>query len=150
MNGLPADLHVRPATRAVAALLVPVAGRVRLEVIPADLAPGGWRWPVRWVDTAFGQQVLWCGERRRVQELPANGSAWVLAARLGYPDLADRIGLNGDLLVTGVSADGHPADVPDQVTSAAQRAGLLGSPIPGRKPPNLGDVWPAGLRADHA
>lgn len=148
MSGPHADLHVRPATEAVAALLVPVEGRVRLEVVAAGLGPGGWRWPVRWVDAAYGHQVLWCGERRRLRELPPNGSAWVLAARLGYPDLVDRIGLNGDLLVTGVSTDGHPVDVPEQVTSAAHRAGLLDSPGRGGTSPSCGGAWSAGPRAD--
>jgi hypothetical protein len=109
----------------VAGLLVPVAGPVRVEPIAADLAPGSWRWPVRWIDTAAGQPVVWCGEHRRVQDLPANGPAWALAARLGCPDLADRIGLDGDLLIAGVGADGRPVDVPAPVVDAARRAGLL-------------------------
>jgi hypothetical protein len=110
--------------RPVVGLLVPVNGPAELTSIPAGSAAGGWRWPVRWVDAVCGQQVVWCGERRRVQELPANGSAFALAARLGCPDLADRIRLNGDLLVTGLGSDGRLADVPDPVVSAAERAGL--------------------------
>jgi hypothetical protein len=110
--------------RPVIGLLVPVNGPAELTPIPAGPVAGGWRWPVRWVDAVAGQQVVWCAERRRHQELAANGSAFALAARLGCPDLADRIGLNGDLLVAGIGSDGRLTDVPDPVVNAAARAGL--------------------------
>ena len=110
--------------RPVVGLLVPVYGPAELTSIPAGSAAGDWRWPVRWVDAVGGQQMVWCGERCRTQELPANGSAFALAARLGCPDLADRIRLNGDLLIAGLGSDGRLADAPDPVVSAAERAGL--------------------------
>jgi hypothetical protein len=131
----------------VVGLLVPVAGRVRVEPIAADLGPGSWRLPVRWIDTVSGQPVVWCGERRRVQDLPANSSAWAIAARLGCPDLADRIGLNGDLLIAGLGADGRPVDVPAPVVDAARRAGLLDAPVPHAVPPDRRRVWPCGVWA---
>jgi hypothetical protein len=93
--------------------------------VAAEIAPGSWRWPVRWIDTVDGYRVVWCGERRHVRDLPANTPAWALAARLGSPDLADRIGLNGDLLVAGVDLLGQAGDVPEVVLRAAYRAGLL-------------------------
>jgi hypothetical protein len=144
VNGAPVARLLGPPVLPVAGLLVPVAGPVRVEPVAADLGPGSWRWPVRWVDTAAGQPVVWCGERRRVQDLSVNGSAWVLAARLGCPDLADRIGLNGDLLVAGLGADGRPVDVPAPVVVAARRAGLLDAPVLGAEKLDRGDVWPAG------
>jgi hypothetical protein len=108
----------------VAGLLLPVTGPARVIRVGAQAAPGGSCWPVRWVDTIDGHQVVWCGERRNLAALPANASAWMLAARLGCADLADRIGLNGDLLLAGIDRDGRAADVPDAIVQAAHRAGL--------------------------
>jgi hypothetical protein len=102
--------------------------------VAAEIAPGSWRWPVRWIDTVDGHPVVWCGERRHVRDLPANTPAWVLAARLGSPDLADRIGLNGDLLVAGVDLRGRAGDVPEVVLRAAYRAGLLDRAVAGPEP----------------
>jgi hypothetical protein len=121
-----------PSVAPVAALLVPVAGPVTVRVVAAECAPGTCWWPVRWVDDFCGEGLVWCGERRRVRELPVNRSAWRLASRLGCPDLVERIGLNGDLLLAGLTADGQPRDVPDLVVDAARRAGLLTSPAPVR------------------
>jgi hypothetical protein len=132
VTGAPA--HATP-NGPVAGLLLPVDGAPRVIPVAADIAPGSWRWPVRWMDTVDGYRVVWCGERRHVRDLPANTFAWVLAARLGCPDLADRIGLSGDLLVAGVNLTGRAADVPDVVVQAAYRAGLLDQPAP----------YPAGL-----
>jgi hypothetical protein len=126
-----------PSVGPVAALLVPVADPVTVRVVTAERAPGTCWWPVRWVDAFCGEGLVWCGERRRVRELPVNGAAWVLAARLGCPDLAERIGLNGDLLLAGLTADGRPRDVPDLVVDAARRAGLLAplAPVRAHTPP---------------
>lgn len=109
----------------VAGLLLPVQGPVRVAVIGSAVVLGSWPWPARWVDTVEGCPVVWCGERRNVADLPANTAAWVLAARLGCADLAEQIGLNGDLLLAGIGRDGRACEVPDVVVAAAQRAGLL-------------------------
>jgi hypothetical protein len=109
----------------VAGLLLPVNGPVRVAVIDSQVGPGTWRWPPRWVDTVGGHPVVWCGERRNVADLPANTAAWVLAARLGCADLAERIGLNGDLLLAGIGPDGRACEVPELVVEAARGAGIL-------------------------
>jgi hypothetical protein len=109
----------------VTGLLLPVEGRARVIEVAADTAPGRWRWPARWIDTVDGCRLVWCGERRNVAGLPVNKSAWALAARLGCPDLADRIGLNGDLLVAGIDGDGRAGHVSDMVVRTAQRSGLF-------------------------
>ncbi len=106
-------------------LLLPVQGPARVALVAVGTGPGSWRWPIKWADTLAGQTVMWCGERRRVIELPVNAAAWALAARLGCPDLAERIGLNGYLLLTGANAPGNPADVPLPVIEAAVGTGLL-------------------------
>ena len=51
--------------------------------------------------------------------------AVVLAARLGWIDHADRIGLYGDLLIVGAATPGRDTDVPRAVLEAAAVAGLL-------------------------
>jgi hypothetical protein len=117
-----------PSVGLVAALLVPLADPVAVRVVAAERAPGTRWWPVRWVDAFCGEGLVWCGERRRVRELPVNEAAWTLAARLGCPDLVDQIRLNGNLLLAGLTADGRPCDVPDLVVDAARRAGLLAPP----------------------
>jgi hypothetical protein len=146
VTGAPA--HATP-NGPVAGLLLPVDGAPRVIPVAADIAPGSWRWPVRWVDTVDGDPVVWCGERRNVGDLPTNASAWVLAARLGCPDLADRIGLNGELLVAGVDLRGRAADVPEVVVRAAYRAGLLDrsmdSPLQSRR-----GVWAGVVSAGRA
>jgi hypothetical protein len=111
----------------------PTPARVRL-VAPAadgiDYTPGrvprlGWPLPVKWTDTCGGRRYAWCGERRGVATLPNNPAAYLLAARLGYADLAERLGLRGDLLLAGVTAEGAPCDIPHSVVHAAVAAGLL-------------------------
>lgn len=67
---------------------------------------------------------------RRVDASPVNAAAWALTARLGCPDLAERIGLHGDLLLAGVTTDAWPSDVPLPVIEAARRAGLFTQPAP--------------------
>jgi hypothetical protein len=127
------------------ALAIPAKGRLHLRHVPlapgyADFTPGdgprlGWPQPIKWVETIDGHRVVWCGERRCVPDLPQNLAAFTVAARLGCADLADRIGLRGDLLLAGIDASGGPADVPETVILAAVGAGLLtetdGSVAPG-------------------
>lgn len=127
----------------VTVLLVPVRGPARVTVLGVDVAPGSPRWPPRWVDTVEGHPVLWCGERRNVTDLPANTSAWALAARLGFADLAERIGLNGDLVIAGIHSDGRAGDVPEVVVQAAHRTGLLPVPV-GTGAPRTGHATTAG------
>lgn len=115
----------------VAGLPLPVMGPAQVAVIGAQVAPDSWRWPPRWVDTVGGHPVVWCRERRNVADLPANTAAWVLAARLGCADLAERIGLNGDLLLARIGPDGRACEVPDVVVDAARRAGILHQRIGG-------------------
>ncbi len=131
----------------VAGLLLPVESRARVIDVAVDTAPGRWRWPARWIDTVNGCRLVWCGERRNVRDLPVNMSAWALAARLGCPDLADRIGLNGDLLVAGIDGDGRAGHVSDVVVRAAQRSGLLDDElVPNRA---LLAVRAGSVRANH-
>lgn len=114
-------------------LTVPVRGPVRLRQFTVALeclgyAPGpggGWPLPVKWTDAIDGQRFAWCGERRGLADLPENLAAFAVAARLGQADLADRIGLRGDLLLAGIDADGAPADLPTVIVRCAVRAGLL-------------------------
>lgn len=133
----------------VAGLLLSVDGPARVIQLTAEIAPGSWRWPVRWVDTVDGDRVVWCGERRNVGGLPSNASAWVLAARLGCPDLADRIGLNGELLVVGMDVRGRLGDVPAVVVRAAYRAALLDPSLDGLVQPDRG-VWAGIVSAGRA
>lgn len=128
-----------------------VPAGVRL-VAPAaddiDHTPGrgprlGWPLPVKWTDTCGGHGYAWCGERRSLATLPDNPAAYLLAARLGYADLAERLGLRGDLLLAGVTADGAPCDIPHAVVHAAVAAGVLppGSatwPSPQTRPIHVG------------
>jgi hypothetical protein len=116
-------------------LAIPAGGRLSLRRVAlapdyADFTPGdgqrlGWPRPVKWVETIGGQGIVWCGERRGILDLAENLAAFTIAARLGCADLADRIGLRGDLLLAGIDAAGAPADVPEVVVLAAVRAGLL-------------------------
>jgi len=57
--------------------------------------------------------------------LVENQRGVVLAARLGVIDLVDRMGLRGNLFLTGPATDGHLTEVPEAVLEAAHRAGLL-------------------------
>jgi hypothetical protein len=116
-------------------LAVPATGRLSLRRV--TLAPGyadftsgdgprrGWPQPIKWVETIGEHGIAWCGERRGVAGLPENLAAFTVTARLGCADLADRIGLRGDLLLAGIDAAGGPADVPEAVVHAAVGSGLL-------------------------
>jgi hypothetical protein len=127
--------HPVTAPEAIVALVVPVGGVVRLARVPLSYShrhdgpgpvlTGSWPQQVKWVDTIGACRYVWCGERRRVDDLPANPAAFALAARLGCEDLADRIGLRGDLILAGVDAHTGASDVPAPVVGAAARAGLL-------------------------
>ena len=104
-------------------LLAPAANDI-------DYTPGrgprlGWPLPVKWTDTCSEHRYAWCGERRNLASLPNSPAAYLLAARLGYADLAERLGLRGDLLLAGMTADGAPCDIPHAVVHAATAAGLL-------------------------
>jgi hypothetical protein len=57
-----------------------------------------------------------------------NRHAFTLAARIGCAELADRIGLYGDLFLIGVGPHGTAEDVPPSVVGAAERSGLLRAP----------------------
>ena len=79
-----------------------------------------------WVaDALTGLAFTWCGQRREPQALSENPRAVLLAARLGVVDLVDRIGLRGNVIVTGLVEDGQVRDVPRVVLEAACRTGLL-------------------------
>jgi hypothetical protein len=116
-------------------LAIPVQGPVRmmrfaftrecLGYAPVAGDGRGWPLPVKWTDAIDGQRFAWCGERRCLADLPENLNAFAVAARLGQADLADRIGLRGDLLLAGVDAGGAPVDVPAVVVRCAVRAGVL-------------------------
>ena len=90
--------------------------------------------------------MVWRGQRRHVADLPANAAALVLAAWLGCADLAERIGLYGDLLLAGIGRDGRACEVPDVVVEAARRAGLLDQDQPDPDDPG-GAVGPGLARA---
>jgi hypothetical protein len=129
VSDVPGFATLPAPTRPVVGLLLQVDDpAVVLRLVP-QTATGSWPWPVRWVDTIDGRPLVWCGERRRVQQLPVNTAAWALAARLGCPDLAERIGLNGHLLLAGIGADGRASDVPDLVVQAARQACLFAPPM---------------------
>jgi len=81
-------------------------------------------------DVVTGSRYLVYGdEDRTAKGLQANARAAVLAARLGWIDQADRVGLHGDLLLVGTDMHSRDTNVPSAVLDAATSAGLL--PIPG-------------------
>lgn len=115
-------------------LLIPVHGPARVTPTAVGTAAGRRPWPVKWIDTVDGQPIMWCGDRRTAT-LPGNSAAFALAAGLGCADLADRIGLHGDLLIAGALPDGTPADVPEPILDAARRTGLLPADDAGPRAP---------------
>jgi hypothetical protein len=68
---------------------------------------------------------VYADEQRATKRLRPNMRAVVLAARMGWIDHADRIGLYGDLLIVGAATPGRDTDVPRAVLEAAAVAGLL-------------------------
>jgi hypothetical protein len=66
-------------------------------------------------------------EERQIKPLPPNPRAAVLAARLGWIDRVDRLGLCGDLLIVGAQTPGRDTDVPLDIIAAAIRGDLLRS-----------------------
>jgi hypothetical protein len=107
-------------------LFLPVRGRARGVELAADMGPGSRWWPLAWVETITGLHVAWCTHPQPGRPLPPNETAWAVAARLGLPDLADRIGLNGDVLLVGVTDSVVAGDVPRLVVDAAERTRLPG------------------------
>lgn len=73
---------------------------------------------------------LYADADRLTKHLPDNPRAVLLAARLGWVHLADRIHLRGDILITGADDAGNDTDVPHAVLVAAHRTGLLPPPHP--------------------
>jgi hypothetical protein len=69
---------------------------------------------------------LYGDEQRRTEGYPPNERAAVLAARLGWIDLADKVGLHGDLLVVGAHDPHRDSDVPEAIVRAAIQSGLIG------------------------
>ena len=126
--GLVGDRRTR-----VRALAVPVDGEhgcsvimVPRQVARLGLAIRGGPLHPSWVsDSLTGTVFTWCGERREAAVLTENPRAVALAARLGVVDLVDRIGLRGNVIVTGLVDDGQVRDVPRVVLEAACRTGLL-------------------------
>lgn len=113
----------------VGALLLPVHGPARVIVVAIDAAPGQWRWPVRWMDTVDGCQLAWCGERRNVPDLPVNPLAWVLADRLGCPDLAGQEPAGREQVMTARRAPApsrQPGPTPARVEPDLLRRMLAG------------------------
>lgn len=115
-----------PADPAISCAVVALPRQVRKLALVAGsgpLHPDGW--------CAVGEQEYrWCGERRGAATLDDNPRAAVLAARLAVIDLADRIGLRGDLILTGTSTEGRLVDVPQAVIEAAHRGGLFPHDFP--------------------
>jgi hypothetical protein len=132
----------------VVVLWVPVTGRALVHAVSGEAAPGSSRWPLRWVDAVDGHPLAWYGNSRRVGASPVNAAAWALAARLGCPDLAERIALHDDLLLAGVTTDAWPSDVPVPVIQAARRAGLFTPPAPTRTAVRAEEA--CGTQADRA
>ncbi len=69
--------------------------------------------------------TLYADADRHTKQLPDNPRATLLAARLGWIDLADHLHLLGDLLLTGTDPTGNDTDLPHTVIDAAHRAALL-------------------------
>ena len=93
------------------------SGRVLVLHVPADAAPA----PV------------------------ANTQVGALTARLGYPELADRVGLDGDLLLTGTHTDGQAADVPTGILDTVERMQPSTACDPRASQPERHGPLPAGL-----
>jgi hypothetical protein len=72
-----------------------------------------------WIDTFDGHRYAWCTSGNPAA--PYNARAFAIAARLGCVELADRIGLRGDVLLVGVDVAGQQTDLPAPVVFAAAR-----------------------------
>jgi hypothetical protein len=71
------------------------------------------------------EHTIYQDETWDARSLPDNSRAFRLGARLGWPHLAERRSLRGDVLVLGLDARGQDTHVPGIVLEAAAREGLL-------------------------
>jgi hypothetical protein len=124
-----------PHRRAVSirALLIPADLQRRCAVLELVLtaaalsdAIGGGLLDDALTDTIDGAgYCLYADADRIAQGLPDNPRAVLLAARLGWIHLADRVQLLGDILITGADDTGNDTDLPYVLVEAAHRTGLL-------------------------
>jgi hypothetical protein len=74
---------------------------------------------------AQGQRYyVYLGEFRDAKQDPTNCRAAVLMARLGQIERNFQFRLRGDVLITGIDAEGQDADAPPAVLEAAEVAEL--------------------------
>jgi hypothetical protein len=112
---IPADLARRCAVRELA-----------LTAAALSDAIGGGLLDDALTDTIGGAgYCLYANADRLTKLLPDNPRAVLLAARLGWIHLADRIQLLGDILITGTDHTGNDTDLPYALVEAAHRTGLL-------------------------
>lgn len=110
----------------VVVLLLSLGGPACLRGLAPDTLAEGTPWSPRWTDTATCPSTTWYRHPRSTATPIVNDEqAWALTARLGYPDLVDLIGPDGDLIIAGTRDDGRPDHVPRTVIDAARRTGLL-------------------------
>jgi hypothetical protein len=112
---IPADLQRRCAVRELALTAAALSDAIGGGLLDEALS-----------DTVGGlDYCLYADADRHAKRLPDNPRAVLLAARLGWIQLADRIHLHGDLLLTGTDPAGNDTDIPYAVIEAAHRTGLL-------------------------
>jgi hypothetical protein len=116
----------------VRALSVPLDATqpCRLIAVPRDvtslgLAIRGGPLDLALSDSIGYQGFAWCADRRRMSTRAENSRAVALAARLNVIDVVDRIGLRGNVIVTGSMSRGELGPVPQMVLEAAYRTRLL-------------------------
>jgi hypothetical protein len=117
---IPADLERRCAVQELA-----------LTAAALSDAIGGGLLDDALTDTINGAgYCLYADADRLTKLLPDNPRAVLLAARLGWIHLTDRIQLRGDILITGADHSGNDTDLPYALVEAAHRTGLLPAPRP--------------------